>query len=391
MYKRILHFPQVDSESYFLWGPRQSGKSTLLKTLFPQARYYDLLKADVYRRLQNHPEIIREELEIDGLTGKKQKAPIIIDEVQKIPRLLDEVHWLIVNRDIRFILCGSSARKLKHGHANLLGGRAIHAELHPLVSAEIPGFNLEKAINNGLLPRIYTSNASRSLLDAYIGDYLKEEIAAEALTRNIPAFGRFLEVSSFSNGEMVNFNNIAQECGVSAPTVREYFQILEDTMMGYFLPGFRKRAKRRTIAAPKFYFFDVGIAAALTRRGEVKSGSELFGRAFEHFICLEIMGWLRYSNQNLPLTYWRTASGFEVDFILGEHEVALEVKSTTMVRDNHLKGLRAFMEEHETRRVIVVSLDTTARKTADGIEIIPWARFLEELWSNKIMGISNDP
>ncbi len=376
----MLDLALSSEETCFLWGPRQTGKSTLLKTLFPKAIRYDLLRSDICSRLMANPGVLREECEARGLSGDSQRDPIIVDEVQKVPALLDEVHWMIENLGLRFILCGSSARKLKRSRANLLGGRAVRYELHALASPEIPHFSLQKALNSGLVPRHYDSTHPAALLDSYVGDYLTHEIAEEALTRNIPAFSRFLEVAALSNGELMNFNNIAMECGVSGPTVKQYFQILEDTLLGRFVPAFRKRSKRRLIRASKFYFFDVGLVAHLTRRGMVKEGSELFGRAFEHFIYMELIAHRSYSGARYDISYWRTASGFEVDFVLGSADTAIEVKSSSMVRDQHLRGLRAFREEVSCPRCIVVSLDPKPRKTSDGIDIMPWEHFLESLW-----------
>lgn len=385
MYQRLLKLPLSASQTCFLWGPRQTGKSTLLRLLFPDARRYDLLLADEFRRLVNRPESMREELAAEGITGNNQGQPIIIDEVQKAPGLLDEVHWLIENRGLRFILCGSSARKLKRGHGNLLGGRAIRYELFPLVYPEIPDFSLERALNHGAMPRHYKSEDPARMLSSYIDDYLREEIAAEALTRNIGAFGRFLEVAAISNGEMVNFVNIARDCSVSAPTAKGYFEILEDTLLGRFLPSFRKKAKRRVIHAPKFYFFDIGILAALIHRQQVAPGSELFGRAFEHFIFLELTAQAGYSETGHSISYWRTASGIEIDFVLGDAEIAIEAKAVPFVQQHHLKGLRAFKEDFTPRRAICVSLDPKPRKTEDNIEILPWKKFLEELWGNGLV------
>jgi predicted AAA+ superfamily ATPase len=387
MYKRIINLLLSETETCFLWGPRQTGKSTLLKTLFPDARVYDLLLSNEYHRLLTNPGLIREECLAENEATEKKKLPVIIDEVQKIPALLDEVHWLIENAGMRFILCGSSARKVKRGQANLLGGRAVRYELHPLVYPEIPDFSLTKALNSGLLPRHYLSPHPQRLIESYVGDYLKEEIAAEALTRNVPAFGRFLKIAALTNGELVNYRNIASECGVSAPTVKEYFQILEDTLVGKQLPAFRKRAKRRLIGAPKFYFFDIGIVAHLTRRARVEKGSELFGRAFEHFIYMEILAHSSYSELNYPIAYWKTASGFEVDFVLGDHELAVEVKSASMIGNRHLKGIRVFKEEYAARRYIVVSMDSKPRKTADGIDILPWKIFLSRLWKGNVFQV----
>lgn len=379
MYKRLQQFQGLKSESCFLWGPRQSGKSTLLKKLYPNSPYYDLLLSDEFERLNRRTSLIREELLAD-----LPSAPVIIDEVQKIPQLLDEVQWLMVNKKIQFILCGSSARKLKRGSGNLLGGRALRYELFPLVSEEISKFNLMQALNHGLLPRHYQSDRPELFGRSYIGDYLKEEIAAEALTRNVPAFARFLEAASFSNGEVVNFINIARECGVSGPTVKEYFQILVDTLLARFVPAFQKKPKRRVIHAPKFYLFDVGIANALLKRGTIFVGSEIFGRAFEHFILQEVIAHSHYSGMEYPVSYWRTASGFEVDFILGDRDVALEVKGVPTVHSHHLRSLNAFREEYKPKQSIVVSLDAKPRAVY-GVSIMPWKTFLKDLWAGSII------
>ncbi len=385
MYKRILDLNLFTQESCFLWGPRQTGKSTLLKQLFPEAKYYDLLLSDQYHKLLRNPGILREELLALEAKSKIKNNPVIIDEVQKIPILLDEIQWLITNTDLKFILCGSSARKLKRGHGNLLGGRAIRYELHPLVYPEVDNFFLNKALNAGMLPRHYLSQNPRRLIKSYVGDYLKEEILAEALTRNISAFSRFLEIAAICNGEMINYNNIASDCGISAPTVKEYFQILDDTLLGRYLHAYRKRMKRRLIQSPKFYFFDIGIVAELTHRGIVESKSELFGKVFEHYIFTELLAHSHYSEKFYDITYWRTASNFEVDFILAEHEVAIEVKSASSVKTHHLKGLQAFNEEYRPKKSIVVSFDDTMRKTSNGIQIIPWETFLKMLWNNEII------
>lgn len=385
MYRRIQKLKLSSQETCFLWGPRQTGKSTLLRMLFPQAIRYDLLLSTEYQRLLREPSIVREECLAAGINQSTQHSPVIIDEIQKLPALLDEVHWLKENKGLRFILCGSSARKLKRGHANLLGGRAIRYELYPLVFPEVPNFSLTKALNSGLIPRHYDSAKPKRLIQSYVGDYLKEEVVAEALTRNVPTFGRFLEVAALSNGEILNYTNIARECGISSPTVREYFQILEDTLIGRQLPAFRKRKKRRLITSPKFYFFDLSPVIYLTRRSKVVPGSELFGRAFEHYIWMEIVANSSYSELFYPISFWRTTSGFEVDFVLGDHEIAIEVKSTQLANATHLKGLRRFKEEYSVRQSILVSLDSKPRKTQDQIEILPWRVFLERLWSGKVI------
>lgn len=386
MLKRAINLEHRSKHTCFLWGPRQCGKSTLLKEIFPQAKRYDLLLSSEFERLLKRPSLIREECEAENLTGENQNHPIIIDEAQKIPALLDEVQWMMENRGLRFVLCGSSARKLKRGHGNLLGGRAIRYELFPLVSSEIPGFDLHRALNHGLLPKIYLEDKPEGLLRAYVVDYLKEEIMAEALTRNVPAFSRFLESAALTNGELLQYKNIAQECGVSAPTVREYFSILEDTLIGKLIHPFRKRPKRRVIGTPKFYFFDLGITGAMVRRGKVLPKSELHGRVFEHFIYQELIAHSHYSKIFYPLTFWRTASQLEVDFILGDHEAAVEVKAVEMVTDGHLRGLKAFMEEYKAKSAIVVSLEPKPRRVYGAVDILPYKIFLERLWSGELIG-----
>lgn len=383
MYKRNIDLGICGRHSCFLWGPRQTGKSTLLRQRFPNAVVFDLLLADEYRRAMQDPSVIRQELQRLGLNGQTQTAPVVIDEIQKVPGLLDEVHWMIEHLGLRFVLCGSSARKTKRGHANLLGGRAPALHLHPLTYAEIPDFDLQRALNHGLLPPHYVNQDDGPLRDAYVGAYLREEIAAEAAVRNLPAFGRFLEIAALNNGEQVVYQNIARECGVSAPTVRAYFELLEDTLIGRFLPAYTRRAKRRVILAPRFYIFDVGIVGRLARRGHIEPGSELWGRALEHFIFMELTAHADYRG-GYPLAYWRTASQLEVDFVLGAGAVAVEVKSSRLARDHDLRGLRAFRDEHRPRRAILVSMDARARRTEDGIEILPWRVFLDELWSGAI-------
>lgn len=379
MYNREQQLVGRGKNSCFLWGPRQTGKSTLLAELFPNSLRYDLLLSAEYARLRTRPSLLREELLAD-----QGRAAVVIDEVQKIPELLDEIQWLIVNRGVQFVLCGSSARKLKRSGTNLLGGRALRYELFPLVSAEIPDFDLMRALNHGLLPRHYEAEEPRRLIEAYIGDYLREEIAAEALTRNVPAFGRFLESAAFSNGEIVNYQNIASECGVSAPTAKQYFQILEDTLIGRSIPAFQRRPKRRVVLSPRFYFFDLGLANFLLKRGAIVPRNETFGKAFEHFIYQEIVAHSHYSGLNYPIAYWRTASQLEVDFVLGDHEVAVEVKGTEQAGSQHLKGLKAFREEYRTKHSIVVSLDPRPR-LVDGITILPWAIFLRRLWAGELL------
>ncbi|MDD4756977.1 MAG: DUF4143 domain-containing protein [Prolixibacteraceae bacterium] len=379
MYKRKQKFEGSVSESFFLWGPRQTGKSTLLKALYPDSLWFDLLLTDVFERFQRNPSQLRE-----IIMATQPAKPVVIDEIQKIPALLDEIHWLIENNKIRFILSGSSPRKIIRSQANLLGGRALRYELFPLVSNEIPDFDLLRALNYGLLPSHYLSENPKKLISAYIGNYLRDEIMAEARIRNVTTFSRFLEVAAFSNGEMVNYSNIASECSISAPTVKEYFRILEDTLTGRFLPSFQKRPKRRVILAPKFYYFDVGIVNYLLKRGKIEPGSEMFGNAFEHFIYQELVAHSHYSGIQYPMYYWRTTSQIEIDFVLGDHEVAIEVKSTANANPRHAKGLKKFAEEYKVKKQILVTNDSFPRQM-DNTLVLPWNIFLQKLWAGEII------
>jgi uncharacterized protein len=263
-----------------LWGARQTGKSTLLKQVFKEGTLsFDLLKTDILRRFHKNPSEFREIV----LAADNTKT-IVVDEIQKIPALLNEVHWLIENSNKQFVLSGSSPRKILRQGMNLLGGRALRYELYPLSFSEIPEFNLLRALNQGLLPKHYDAKNFQNLISAYIGAYLEEEILAETKIRDLQVFHGFLEKAAFANGEIINYTNIATDCGVSSPTVKEYYALLKETMLGRFVASFQKKPKRRVILAPKFYFFDVGIANFLLKRKNIEFGNETFGAAFEHFI-----------------------------------------------------------------------------------------------------------
>lgn len=383
MFKRRLVLPQPGSETFFLWGPRQTGKSTLLRETYGQAHWIDLLKADEFRRYLARPELLRQELEAEPPGPHRQ---VVIDEIQKVPALLDEVHWLIENRGVHFALCGSSARKLRRGSANLLGGRAFRYELHGLTAAELGReFDLDRMLNHGWLPRIYQASQPRRMLEAYVSDYLKEEIAAEGLVRNLPVFSAFLDAAALSDGEVVNFSNVARDCGVSSHTTKSHFEILVDTLLGRWLPAYRKRPKRRVVAAPKFYFADVGVVNHLARRGELVAGSELYGKAFESWVFHELSAFRSYQGRDWDLAYWRLVSGIEVDFIVGDMQAAIEVKSSERITDTHLKGLRSLTGDHpKVGRKLVVCREPRARRTDDGIEILPASTFVRRLWAGEL-------
>ena len=391
IFNRALSLPPAGAETFFLWGPRQTGKSTLLRQSYPDARWIDLLKADDFRRYAARPELLRQEIEAERTRGGRQarvdqsSRQIVIDEIQKVPALLDEVHWLMERRGCCFALCGSSARKVRRGGANLLGGRAVRYELRGVVARELEDdFDLDRLLNHGYLPRVYRADRPARLLDAYVGDYLKEEIAAEGVVRNIPRFSRFLEAAALCDGEFVNFANIARECGVSGHTARSHFEVLEDTLLGRWLPAYRKRAKRRVVQAPKFYFSDVGVVNRLARRGQVLSGSADYGKAFENWVFHELAAYLGYREVDATLSYWRLAGGTEVDFIVGDMEVVLEAKSSRNVTRDHLKGLRSLVRDHPSvRRRVVVCREPRRRRTSDGIEIVPAGEFALGLWEGE--------
>jgi uncharacterized protein len=378
-YIRKLSLEDDNNDSIFLWGARQVGKTTLIEHNYPKARYYDLLLSQEFERFLRKPSLLSEEVE-----SLNEGDLVIIDEIQKVPQLLDEVHSLIHRKKIRFIMSGSSPRKLIRYGANLLGGRALRKVLFPLVSPEIPDFNLIKAVNNGLIPRHYMVNNPWERFRAYIGDYLNEEIREEALSRSLRTFSRFLEIAAISNGEMVVYKNIAQDCGIDHRTVKDYFDILKDTLVGYFIPGFTASVKRRAIIAPKFYYFDVGIANYLLNRKNLLPETEVFGRSFEHLIIQELIAYLGYTQSMEQISYWRTSSGFEVDAIIGNGRIAIEIKSSSEVKSRHLKGLKAFREDFPQSRFIIVSLDTHPR-IMDGVEIMPVAHFLNDLWKGRII------
>jgi predicted AAA+ superfamily ATPase len=380
---RQLKMDLPKGQSAFLWGPRKAGKSTYLKKHFTGSLRFDLLKTDTFLEFSKRPWLLREHLET--IEPNRLEYPIIIDEIQKVPQLLDEVHWLIENRKLQFILCGSSARKLKREGANMLGGRAWRFEMWPLVSVELRDYNLLDVLNKGLLPSHFLSSNYKKALKAYIGDYLKEEVLTEGLTRNLPAFSRFLDAVGYTNGELVNYSNIASDCAIDAKTVKQYFQILEDTLLGKMIEPYHKNPSRQVISkTPKFYLFDVGVAGAIAKRHISEEKGEQFGKAFEHFILLELIAHRSYSDLDYDIHFWRTKNGIEVDFVLGNAQVAIEVKSKNLVRKADLRGLKAFIKDYSPQKVIVVCNESHER-IHENINIMPYRVFLDKLWSNRII------
>ena len=379
MYKRKLKIEQENGDSYFLWGARQTGKTTWLTTEYPNCRYYDLLRPTEFERLLRNPELLSQELD-----GFGEGDIVVIDEIQKLPLLLDEVHYLIQRKGIQFVLSGSSARKLKRVGTNLLGGRASLEQMFPLVSAEIPDFDIMRAVNNGMIPRHYAVSNPTQRLRGYIGVYLNEEIREEALARNLSTFARFLEVAAQCDGEVLVYKNVAQDCGIDHRTVKEYFAILQDTLVGYLIPGFTSSKKRRAIAAPKFYFFDVGITNYLLRRSNMALGTDAFGHAFEHFIIQELIAYIGYNHLCEQLSYWRTATGYEVDAVVGDGRVAIEIKAVEEAKSRPTKGLKAFSEDYPEAKLYMVTFDKY-RRTLNGVSVVPAMEFLTSLWKGEVI------
>lgn len=366
----------LKKKSCFLFGARQTGKSSLIRHCFAKAPFYNLLDSRELLRLSQSPQRLREELSPDCKL-------VIIDEIQKLPSLLNEVHLLIEERKIRFLLTGSSARSLRRSGVNLLGGRARSRHLHPFSFCELgKKFNLLQALNHGLLPSIYDSDAPEEDLKSYAADYLQQEVAQEGLTRNIPAFSRFLEVAALCNGQQINYTEIGNDAQVPRSTVREYFQILKDTLIGFELPAWKKSKTRKAMSTSKFYFFDVGVAGCLQHRGRVHQASRQFGEAFEHYLFHELKSFVDYT-QSGELAYWRSTSQFEVDFILSD-EVAIEVKAKTNVSPRDLKGLKALKEEKRLAQYFLVCLEDRPRRV-EGIQILPWQDFLKRLWTRQLL------
>jgi predicted AAA+ superfamily ATPase len=375
--KRLFELNLAAGKSAFLWGPRKVGKTYWITHTLKNAAVIDLLKTDTLAEYISRPALLRERYQ-------DHKGLIVIDEVQKAPQLLDEVHWLIENKKLCFLLTGSSARKLRRGHANLLGGRAWRKIMVPLSYLEVTDFDLEKIMISGLLPPHYLSTNPMEELRAYVADYLKEEIIAEALTQNIPAFSEFLRVAAITSSELINYVNIARETGVSHKVIRTYFDILEDTYLGFRISPWKKSKNRRMITTEKFYLFDVGIANYLSRHQPL-IGSLEFGKAFEHYILMELRAYQAYRNPDLPITFWRTSTGREVDFILGDKELAIEVKGSSRVHEGDMRSFQALIEDGPIKKCCLICLEKQPRRLANNIQVLPWQMFIEQLWSGKLL------
>jgi predicted AAA+ superfamily ATPase len=375
---RYLHLPKLlAKKSFFLFGPRATGKTFLIREqLADRAFIIDLLRSDLYLRLSGSPSDLEALIAAHGPC-----SVVVIDEVQKVPQLLDEVHRLIESKGLKFLLTGSSARKLRHGQANLLAGRAWQANLFPLTWRELKDlpFTLDRYLRYGGLPTVYLSQDPQEELHAYVNTYLHEEIQAEGLVRRLPQFARFLRVAALSSGQVLNFASIGNDAQVPPSTVREYYYLLEDTLLGFMLPPWTKSRKRKAIATAKFYLFDTGVTHTLAGTESLDRNSDLYGRSFEHWLAMELRAALSYHRIHKELFYWRSTHQQEVDFIVGD-EVAIEVKASKRVSDRDGRGLRALKEEGTIKRFYLVSQDPV-EMVKEGIQRVHWQTFLSRLWA----------
>lgn len=385
---RLLDLPNLLSKkSFFLFGPRATGKSTLIKQqLSDSARVVDLLESRMYLRLLNSPHDLESIIDAPGKSAfdrRERYSVVVIDEIQRVPQLLNEVHRLIEDKRLTFLLTGSSARKLRRGKANLLAGRVWEARLFPLTWKEIPEFNLDRYLRYGGLPPVYLSEFPFEELDAYVNTYLKEEIMAEGLIRKLPPFSRFLQSAAIVNGEMINFSKLASDCQVPPSTVTEYVGLLEDTLVGFLLPSWKGSKKRKAISTGKFYFVDPGITHMLAGTQTLDRNSHLYGKSFEQFIAMEIRAYLSYKRKKLPFSYWRSTHGYEVDFLIGE-EIAVEVKASQKIAARDFKGLKALEEEKVFKHYILVSQDPINTREKN-FHALYWEDFLEHLWADRFV------
>ncbi len=389
MFSRALRIrPPLKSLSLFLLGPRQTGKSTLLRTAFPSAQVFDLLKPELFRDLNKSPSLLKE------LVLSPSGNPIIIDEVQRLPELLDVVHSMIeADKRIRFVLTGSSARKLRRSGQNLLGGRADQLSLHPICSHELAiskkkKVDIETLIQLGGLPSVLTAEDPQTILKAYIGIYLQEEIKAEGYARSLSDFSRFLDVAAMTNSEQLDFSGVARDVQLSPRTVAAYYQILQDTLIGYLLEPFRGTRTRKAVLTPKFYYFDVGVCNFLSGREKLSKGTSEYEKALEHFIFTELIAYRDYSNSSFKLFYWRSTSQFEVDFIIklkSKKLIGIEVKGTDRVDSSDLRGLKAFEDDFKLDKKIIVSNEKLQRTIQDEFLVLNAQSFCQKLWKNELI------
>lgn len=384
-FKRFLDIKALSGKkSLFLFGPRSTGKSTLLNEIFAKNSIINLLKSEFFLSLSGQPSLLREIVAKKMQLHRSPSNPIIIDEIQKIPALLDEVHYLIEEKKYKFILTGSSARKLKRSGVNLLAGRAWQANLFPLVSQEIPHFDLITYLTYGGLPQVYGSDDPIEELDAYVQTYLQEEIREEALVQNFANFSRFLKVAAMCNGEQLNYVKISSDTGVAVSTIKGYFEILQDTFTVFLLLPWQKSQKRKSVATAKFYFFDIGVANFLKSITKIEKNTTEFGKAFEHFMAMELRAYISYKRLKISLTYWKSQTHDEVDFIIGD-EIAIEIKTANKVNPKFLNSLKKLQEEKIIKKFYLISFDKIERLTPEGIHLSYWEHFIADMWNGLII------
>ena len=375
---------RLEKKSLFLFGPRQTGKSSYIKNQLAHPRLsWTLLDNELYRDLSMRPSLLRNTLRAKGIND----GVVVLDEIQRLPDLLNEVHMLIEETEIHFLLTGSSARKLRKKGVNLLGGRAGRLNFHSLVWPEIRRFETspEAIFKTGLLPSAFTGDDYESFLTDYVGLYVKEEIEAEREVRNLPPFWEFLRIAAANSGEITNYENVARDIGISGVSVREWYRILVDTLIGFEIPPYRKTKIRKPNASSKFYIFDTGVTRKLQGLSAIEEGTAEFGRYFENYIAMEIRSFLDYSgSDNEGLSYWHAQSGQEVDFIINDR-VAVEVKAAKRVSPRDIKGLKALMEEGLMEKYILVCREDFPQLLDNGILILPYRDFLSDLWDGKIV------
>jgi predicted AAA+ superfamily ATPase len=377
----IGRFIQDSNQSYFLFGPRGTGKSTWIRQHLPEALVIDLLDPESSRSYSARPERLKEVVE-----GHPSTETVVIDEIQKIPQLLDVVHLLIESHPhIRFVLTGSSARKLKRSGVDLLAGRAVVKSMHPFMAAELRDeFSLDKALLLGMVPLVLQSENPQETLAGYTTLYVREEVQMEGLVRNVGDFNRFLESASFSHGSVLNMSDVARDCQVGQKAVKGYFSILEDLMLAFSLPVFRKRARRELSAHPKFFFFDAGVFRSLRPAGPLDTPQEIDGAALEGLIAQHLRAWIAYGNQDAKIYFWRTKSGNEVDFVLyGRHIFcAIEVKNTNKLKPRMVSGLSAFRKDYPEANVCLLYRGKERIKMKD-VLCVPVEGFLKNLVPGK--------
>jgi len=369
-------FSGINKKSFFLFGPRSIGKSMLIKKLIREdTLYISLISTDVFLRLSERPSLIK------GMI--KDYKIVVIDEIQKLPILLDEIHRLIEEKDIHFLLTGSSARKLKREFANLLGGRANQLKLLPLTSFEIKDFYIDKYLLWGGIPRVHLSDDPSFELEGYLQIYLEQEVQIEANIRNLPPFARFLKQAALNNAQLINYSSIASDCGVPAATVKEYYQILVDTLLGFHLEPWLESRKRKAIQTSKFYFFDLGVRNYILGMTALSRETKEWGDLFEHFIINEIRAYLMYRQKRMKMYFWRNTSKHEVDVVI-DQILAIEIKSAKKINSSHLHGLKALQEEKIVEKYFIISNDSIER-TEEEIDFYPWEIFLKKLWNNEFL------